>query len=67
MTQEDLAKTLGVSAVFCAVLASEKGYGVFGWFVLGLLFGTIALIAAAGLPDKLARGGGISADPYRSR
>ena len=43
------------SALFCAILANEKGYFPVAWFFGGLLFGFFALIAAAGLPDKKLR------------
>lgn len=33
-------------------LADVKGYGTFGWFLGGLFFNVIALIAIAGLPVK---------------
>jgi len=39
-----------VIACFCGHLASEKKHSTPTWFFLGLLFGFIALIAAAGLP-----------------
>ena len=43
------------SALFCAILANEKGYLPVAWFFGGLFFGFFALIAAAGLPDKKLR------------
>tara|TARA_B100000212_G_C27236046_1_gene473724 strand:+ start:123 stop:611 length:489 start_codon:yes stop_codon:yes gene_type:complete len=43
------------SAFFCASVADSKGYSYAGWFIGGFLFGFIALIAAAGLPDKKLR------------
>ena len=43
------------SALFCAILANEKGYSNVAWFFGGLVFGFFALIAAAGLPDKKLR------------
>lgn len=39
-------------AFFCGHLAGEKNRGGFSWFCLGILFGPLALIAAAGLPDN---------------
>lgn len=56
---------------FCAWLAREKGRNVEGWFVLGVFFGFIALIAIAGAPGMslggTARGGrGESADTSAS-
>ena len=43
------------SALFCAILANEKGYLPVAWFFGGLFFGFFALIAAVGLPDKKLR------------
>ena len=43
------------SAIFCAILANDKGYSNVAWFFGGLVFGLFALIAAAGLPDKKLR------------
>ena len=43
------------SAFFCASVASEKGYNGTAWAFGGFLFGIIALIAVAGLPDKKLR------------
>ena len=43
------------SALFCAILANDKGYSNVAWFFGGLVFGFFALIAAAGLPDKKLR------------
>lgn len=39
-------------AFFCWVLAGDKRYSAGWWFVLGILFGPLALLAAAGLPDR---------------
>ncbi len=36
-------------------VANEKGYSGAAWFIGGLFFGFIALIAAAGLPDRKLR------------
>ena len=46
------------SAFFTAFVATAKGYSTWSWLVAGLVFGVIALIAAAGLPihPKLRRG-----------
>ena len=43
------------SALFCASVADAKGYSYGSWFIGGFLFGFIALIAAAGLPDRKLR------------
>jgi len=43
------------SSLFCALVANEKGYSNVAWFFGGLIFGFIALIAVAGLPDKRLR------------
>ena len=46
-----------VSAAFSSFVASEKGRDGFAWFMLGLLFGFLALLAIVGLPkidDSLA-------------
>ena len=32
--------------ILCAVIANNKGYNIFGWYVLGLLLGPIGLIFA---------------------
>ena len=46
-------------AIPCGFFASEiamgKGYSGTSWFIGGLLFGPIALIGAAGLPDRKLR------------
>ena len=44
-----------VSALFCALVANEKGYSNVAWFFGGIVFSFIALIAVAGLPDKRLR------------
>ncbi len=41
--------------LFCASLASNKGYSPWRWFAGGVLFNILGLIAAAGLPDRLLR------------
>jgi hypothetical protein len=50
---------LVVQAVACAAyshkLASEKGHDASAWAIGGFLFSIIALIAAAGLPDRYLR------------
>ena len=43
------------SAFFCAQVAYEKGYNGSSWGIVGFLFGFIALIAVAGLPDRKLR------------
>ena len=43
------------SAIFCEILAKEKGYVPVAWFFGGLFFGFFALTAAAGLPDLKLR------------
>ena len=40
---------------FTSEIASGKGYSGTSWFIGGLLFGPIALIGAAGLPDRKLR------------
>ena len=40
---------------YSAEVANEKGYSGAAWFIGGLFFGFIALIAAAGLPDRKLR------------
>jgi hypothetical protein len=40
-----------IVAVFTGYVAVEKGYSP-AWFGAGLFFGPVALIAAAGLPDR---------------
>jgi len=39
-------------AFFTAAVAKYKGYSLIGWFLLGFLFGPIALIASVGLPKR---------------
>lgn len=41
-------------AVLTAVVAGEKGYSP-AWLFVGLLFGPLALLGAAGLPDRESR------------
>ena len=38
---------------FTAKVAGEKGYSTGWWFLSGFIFGFVALIGAAGLPDRL--------------
>lgn len=40
------------SGIFCAFIASEKGRSGFAWFLLGMLFPIIALLAVIGVPSK---------------
>ena len=56
---EILASVVVVAVIFalpCACftmrLADTKNYNVAAWFIGGMVFGPIALIAAAGLPPK---------------
>ena len=48
---------MAVMAVVCGCftshVAKNKGFDEGSWFFGGLLFGPLALIAAAGLPDRL--------------
>ncbi len=37
--------------ILCAVIAGSKGRSAFGWFILGALFGILALIAIACMPS----------------
>ena len=41
--------------LLCASLANNKGHSAWRWFAGGVLFNILALIAAAGLPDRLLR------------
>jgi hypothetical protein len=41
-----------VNACFTRTVAKAKGYEPVNWFMGGLFFGPVALIAAAGLPDR---------------
>ena len=43
------------AAFFCGEVAYQKGYSGTAWAIGGLFFGFIALIAAAGLPDRKLR------------
>lgn len=42
-----------VNAFFSAPVAKEKGYRDWVWYLNGLIFGPIGLLAACGLPDRL--------------
>lgn len=44
-----------ISAFFCGHLATSKGLDSGSWFVVGLLFGPLGLLAAAGMPDRMMR------------
>ena len=44
-----------ISGVFCGEVAEQKGYSRANWVFAGFLFGFIALIAVAGLPDRKLR------------
>lgn len=41
-----------ISAIACAVIASNKGRSAFGWFLGGLLFSIFGVIILAVLPRK---------------
>ena len=41
-----------IFAAFTTILAEQKGYPLIVWVIIGFLFGPIALVAAAGLPDR---------------
>lgn len=41
-----------VCGMFAAMVASSKGYSGGSWFVFGILFGVLALLAAIGIADK---------------
>lgn len=42
-----------VCALFCGRVAEAKDYSYGAWFFAGLFFGVFALIAIAGMPDRL--------------
>ncbi|MDR3356391.1 MAG: SH3 domain-containing protein [Spirochaetaceae bacterium] len=44
-----------ISPIFCAWLASQKGYSTGAWFGLGLFFGIFALLAIGFAPVKTAK------------
>lgn len=44
-----------VCAGFTGEVAGSKGWNRMQWFLRGLLFGPLALLAACGLPDKKLR------------
>lgn len=44
-----------ISSFFCLTVAEAKGLSGFLWALGGLFFGVIALIAVAGMPDRLRR------------
>jgi hypothetical protein len=41
--------------IYASVTAEDKGHGWLSWFLGGLIFGPIALIAVAGLGDRKLR------------
>lgn len=41
-------------AFMAGYLAAEKGYSEGTWFLIALFFGALALLAAVGLPDRVA-------------
>ena len=43
------------SGIYTSVVAGEKGHERVSWFFGGLIFGPVALIAAAGLGDNKLR------------
>ena len=42
-------------AVFCGLIAEDKGHGGIAWFWSGLLFGPVGLLAVAALVDRKQR------------
>ena len=44
-----------ISGAYCGEVAEQKGYSRAAWVFGGFLFGFIALIAVAGLPDRKLR------------
>jgi hypothetical protein len=42
------------SMILAPVVASEKGHGGGMWFLAALFFGPLALLGAAGMPDRRA-------------
>ena len=50
-----LAVFLFISGAYCGEVAEQKGYSRSAWAFGGFLFGFIALIAVAGLPDRKLR------------
>ncbi len=40
---------------FTTTVANSKEYNGFAWFIGGILFGPIALISIAGMPDKRSK------------
>ena len=43
------------TAFFTANVAGQKEYNAILWFIGGFIFGPLALIAVAGMPDRRAR------------
>lgn len=41
-----------IFSVFTTILAEQKGYPLIIWVIIGFMFGPIALVTAAGLPDR---------------
>ena len=46
---------MGCCRIFCVIVADQKGYNGTAWAFGGFLFGFIALIAVAGLPNRKLR------------
>lgn len=51
-------------AVACAIIASSKGRSGFGWFIIGLPFGLLALIVVAVMPSLKGRKDAPSPDTH---
>lgn len=45
------------SVVLAPMVADGKGHSLGGWIVTAICFGPLALVAAAGLPDRRPQGG----------
>ena len=41
--------------IFCGAIAEDKGHGGISWFLGGLFFGPLALIAVVGASDRKMR------------
>ena len=42
-------------AIFSGIIASEKRYSGVAWFLLGVLFGPLTLLATVGLPSRMVQ------------
>lgn len=58
-----------ICAIFCAIVASNKGRSGFGWLIVGAIFGIFGLLLAVGMPalDQSQRKGLLHLDLHPDR